>query len=321
MSVAPSSGRGSYRLTMSTDRTLRFGYQLSPDDDADPLPAAVRAESLGFDVVLVADHVGQGPAPMPTLGAVATVTDTIRIGTLVLNNDMRNPVQLAWEAAALDRLSAGRLELGLGAGHTPQEYAGTGIEMTPAPIRKERLAERVEIIRRLLDGESVDFDGIYYQLAGAQIEPAVQDRLPILVGGNGESLLDHAGAHADIVNLQGLGRTKSDGHRHSVKWSADWVTEQVDQVRNGAGERFPDVELSVLVQHVEITDDREAVLMSLCERVEGLRMEDASTIPYLMAGTTSEIVDHIHRCNGRWGISYFVVRDPAFARVLAAMSN
>lgn len=305
---------------MKTPRRIRFGYQFSAEDDADPIPAAVRVEELGFDVVLVADHVGLGPAPMPTLGAVARATDTIRIGTLVLNNDMRNPVQLAWEAAAVDRLSGGRFELGLGAGHTPQEYAGTGIEMSPAPLRKERLAESVEIIRRLLDGGNVDYDGNYYKLVGAQVGPAIQDRLPILVGGNGESLLNHAGAHADIVGLQGLGRTKSDGQRHSVKWSAGWVTEQVEQVRNGAGERFPEVELSALVQHVEITDDREAVLMSLCEGIEGLTMEDASTIPYLMVGTKSEIIDHIHSCQSRWGISYFVVRDPDFAPVMAAMS-
>ena len=89
--------------------------------------SARRAEELGFDVVLTSDHVGPGLSPMVTLAAIATATTTIRLGTFVLNNDMRNPVQLAWEAVSLDRLSGGRFELGLGAGHTPHEYAETGI--------------------------------------------------------------------------------------------------------------------------------------------------------------------------------------------------
>ena len=69
---------------------------------------------------------------MPTLAAVATATTTVGLGTLVLNNDMRNPVQLAWEAMTIDQLSGGRFELGLGAGHTPHEYAATGIELSSA---------------------------------------------------------------------------------------------------------------------------------------------------------------------------------------------
>src|SRR5262245_41034502 len=119
----------------------------------------------------------------------AAATEHIRVGTMVLNNDMRNPVQMAWEAATLDRLSGGRAELGLGAGHTPQEYAATGVERSPAAVRKARLAESVEIIRRLVDGEEVDHDGEHYQLRGARIDRARQTRLPILVGGNGAALL------------------------------------------------------------------------------------------------------------------------------------
>ena len=147
-------------------------------------------------------------APLPVLAAIAQATDTIRLGTLVLNNDMRNPVQLAWEAATLDRLSNGRFEIGLGAGHTPQEYTETDVVFDTPQRRKERLPESVEIIRRLVDGDRVDFSGNHYNIEGARIDPADQDHLPILVGGNGKALLTHAGAHADIVGLQGF------GHRH-----------------------------------------------------------------------------------------------------------
>ena len=147
---------------------LRFGHPLSGGDD--PVAAASRAEELGFDVVLAADHVGHGWSPMPTLAAIAGVTSTIRLGTFVLNNDMRNPVQLAWEASTLDRLSGGRFELGLGAGHTPQEYTATGIARDPGARRKRRLAESVEIVRALLDGGAVDHDGETFRIVGAEIE-------------------------------------------------------------------------------------------------------------------------------------------------------
>ncbi|HVJ97100.1 MAG TPA: LLM class flavin-dependent oxidoreductase, partial [Acidimicrobiia bacterium] len=97
---------------------VRFGYCLSTEDRHDLAAVAQRAEAIGFDTLLAADHVGGDDAPMIVLAAVAHVTEQIRLGTFVLNNDMRNPVQLAWEAATLDRHSGGRFELGLGAGHT-----------------------------------------------------------------------------------------------------------------------------------------------------------------------------------------------------------
>jgi probable F420-dependent oxidoreductase len=301
-------------------RPLRIGHQLAARFEGDPVAAAVRAEELGFDIVLVADHVGLGWAPMPTLSAIAGVTRRIRLGTLVLNNDMRNPVQLAWEASSLDRLSGGRFELGLGAGHTPSEYAATGIDRSLAAVRKQRLTESVEIIRALLDGEVVHHDGQHYRVDGARIEPSEQQPLPILVGGNGAALLAHAGRYADIIGLQGLGRTRADGHSHEVKWSARWLDEQLEQIREGAGARFADVELNAMVQMVEITDDRERVLREVCERVGDLAMDDAASTPYLLVGTVDEIVEHMHACNERWGINYFAVRElDAFAPVIRAL--
>ncbi len=303
-------------------RPLRLGHQLSARVDGSPIDAGRRAEQLGFDIVLAADHVGSGTAPLPTLAAIAAATTTVRLGTLVLNNDMRNPVQSAWEVASLDVLSGGRVELGLGAGHTPQEYAATGIEQSAAAVRKQRLAESVEIIRRLLDGDLVDHIGEHYRLDRARIERPQQDRLPILVGGNGASLLRHAGAHADIVGFQGLGRTHDDGHRHDVDWRSARLDEQIEQVRDGAGDRFDDLEFNALVQVVQITDDREAALERICERVDGLTIDDARETPYLLVGTVDEIVEHMMACNERWGFNYFAVRElDDFAPVLSALGR
>jgi probable F420-dependent oxidoreductase len=280
----------------------------------------VRAEELGFDVVLAADHVGADWSPLPTLAAVAHATTTVRLGTLVLNNDMRNPVQLAWDVSAIDRLSGGRFELGLGAGHTPSEYAATGIERSAGAVRKGRLMESVEIVRRLLDGDVVDHDGEHYCVERARIPRSAQDRLPILVGGNGERLLGFAGALADIVGLQGLGRTGDDGHSHEAKWSATHLDLQLEQIRAGAGDRFDDIELNALVQVVQITDDREAALARVCDLVDGLSMDDASATPYLLIGSVDEIVMHLLTCRERWGITYFVVRElDDFEPVLRAL--
>jgi len=288
--------------------------------EGDPVAAGVRAEELGFDIVLAADHVGLGWAPMPTLSAIASVTERIRLGTLVHNNDMRNPVQLAWEVSTIDRLSGGRFELGLGAGHTPSEYDATGIERSAPGERKRRLAESVEIIRDLLDGEAVDFEGEHYRVDRARIDPAHQERVPILVGGNGAALLTHAGRHADIVGLQGLGRTRAVGHSHEVKWSTRHLDEQIAQVRVGAGVRFDDIEFNAMVQVVQITDDRESALAKVVERVDGLTMEDAMATPYLLIGTVEEIVLHLMTCNERWGINYFAVRElDDFEPVLRAL--
>ncbi len=304
----------------STKRTIRFGFQLNPEHEHDPVRVSQRAEELGFDVVLLSDHVGPGISPLVTLAAMAQATTHIRVGTYVLNNDMRNTVQLAWEAVTLDRLSGGRFELGIGAGHTPQEYDHVGLQQDRPRVRKERLAESVEILRRLFDGELVDFDGEHYQICGAQLDRSVQKRLPIMVAGNGPGLLGHAGAHADIIGLQGLGKTREDGHSHRVKWDPAHLDLQVEQIRVGAGESPRSLELNALVQIAEVTDDRDAKYAEIANRVEGLTLDHAAQTPYLLVGTVDEIVDQIIGHRERWGITYFGVRTlDEFGPVIAAL--
>lgn len=298
-------------------RDFRFGLQVRAAPGDDVVGTARRAEAAGFDVVLLADHVGPGGlSPMPTLAAIAEGTTDIRLGTFVLNAEMRNPVQLAWEATTIDHLSGGRFELGLGAGHTPHEFDECGIAMLPAAERKQRLMAQVELIRALLDGDTASSPLL--DVVEASVERSVQERLPILVGGNGEALLTHAGAHADIIGLQGLGRTLEDGHRHEVRWTTDHLDRQIAQVRAGAGDRFGDLELNALVQVVEVTDDAGAALGRLCEQIPSLDPEDVRELPYVLVGSVDEIVAKLHRCRDRWGITYFVVRSlDEFSPILA----
>lgn len=215
-------------------RAFRFGVALNHELTGDPVAQAVHAERLGYDVVVVGDHVGAELSPMLTLAAAAQRTERIRLATLVINADLRSPTQLAWEAVTPDHLSNGRFELGVGAGHTPQEYGAVGLPQRPSRVRKQRLMELVEIVRRLVDGDTVQLAGEFFDLRSAHVGRSAQEHLPILVGGNGDRLLQHAGRHADIVGLQGLGRTLADGHRHEVLWSVEHLDRQIEQIRLGA---------------------------------------------------------------------------------------
>ena len=119
-------------------RSFRFGYQSTTDDPAQVLEEARRAEQAGFDVFQVGDHVGAEPSPLLTLAAVSGVTH-MRLGTLVLNNDLRHPVTLAQELATLDHLSGGRLEVGIGAGHSFTEYQAMGLQFHTAAGAQETI--------------------------------------------------------------------------------------------------------------------------------------------------------------------------------------
>src|SRR5215472_8283402 len=132
---------------------FRFGYQLGADTADELLSNAAAAEAAGFDVIHTFDHIGEAWPPFAPLMAVAAVTHRLRLCPLVVNNDLRHPVELAREVAAIDRLSNGRMELGLGAGHSFTEYDAVGLSFDEPAIRKASLAEATEILRRLLDGE------------------------------------------------------------------------------------------------------------------------------------------------------------------------
>lgn len=299
-------------------REFRFGYQVARAASADELRAEARkAEAAGFDVVHLSDHVDVDWAPLTPLLAVAEATTRVRVGPLVLNNDFHHPVQLAREVVAIDHLSGGRVELGLGAGHAFTEYRAIGVPFDPPDVRKARLAESVEILRRLLDGEEVTYAGRHYQLEGVRTMRARQDRLPILVGVSGKAALAHAAQHADVIGLTMLGRTLEDGQRHTVRWEPERIDRTVAHIRSAAGPRWASLELNALVQAVIVTDDRVGGAEQFAARIEGLTAADALVAPFLAMGTHDQIAEHLLACRRRWGITYFSVRDiDAFAPII-----
>lgn len=287
-------------------RPFRFGYQTRGGTSAELRDQARRAEAAGFDIIQSADHLSPGWSPTLPLLAMAEATTTLRVGPLVINNDFRHPALLAAEYANLDHLTGGRVELGMGAGHSFTEYAAMGISFDPPKVRKARLAESIEIVRRLLDGETVTYDGEHYHLSEVSTMRSLQERLPIMAGVNGPTALAHAAQHADIIGLMMLGRTLPDGHRHEVRWEADRLDTTVAYIREHAGART--VELNALVQMVQVTDDRESALRELLVDMPSLEFDDAAITPFLAFGTHDEIAQHLVQCRERWGISYFSVR-------------
>ena len=301
-------------------RPFRFGLQIGKLSAEELRRQAQAAEDAGFDVMHTWDHVVDGWAPLAPLTAIADCTKRMRICPLVLNNDFHHPVHLAQEFASIDHLSNGRVEVGLGAGHAFTEYAAIGQNFDPPAVRKARLAEAMEVLRRLLDGDEVTFKGEYYRLQGVRIMRARQDHVPFLIAVNGQAALAHAAEHADIIGLTMLGRTLEDGHRHEVRWKADRLDRTIAYIREQAGARWPWLELNALVQRVVITPDRQRAIGELIQQVGSLSVEDAMTTPFLAIGTHDEIAEHLLRCRERWGISYFSVRDlEAFAPVIARL--
>jgi probable F420-dependent oxidoreductase len=181
---------------------------------------AVTAEACGWDSVWVSDHLffdwgkyGGSSDPQgalecwTTMTALSAVTSRVRVGSLALCNDLRNPALVAKMAATLDVFSDGRLDVGMGAGWYEREYRAAGIEFARASTRIARLEEAAEIVRRLLDGEELSFDGRHYKIQGAvcRPRPVQSPHPPIWIGGKGDRLLYAVARSADGWNLSWLG--------------------------------------------------------------------------------------------------------------------
>ena len=288
-----------------TDRPLRFGVSTSSAADRDEWRQRARQyEAIGFDTLVVADHLGGVLSPMTALLAAAEATERLRIGTFVLNNDFWSPLLLAREAVTLDQLSGGRLELGVGAGHAREEYEAAGLRYDPPAVRVARLAETVPVLRRLLDGETVDHEGAHVTLRHATVGvAAAQPRIPLLVGGNGDAVLATAAAHADTVGLVGF--TAGTGRRHTNLSHFTWagLDERMAHVRRAAGSRAHALELNVLVQIVGVGDRG-----ALADEVGAAFHQPAELIldsPFVMLGDAEAMVDHVERLRAA-GVSYVV---------------
>jgi probable F420-dependent oxidoreductase len=299
--------------------TIRFGLQAGLDVDARRwLELARRAEAAGFETLYVADHPGVTASPFAALAAAAGVTSTLKLGTYVLNSGIRDPLSIASDAATIDVISGGRFVLGLGAGHTPAEWAMTGREYPSATARVGRFVETVDVVMRLLAGEVVTHRGRYLRVDDASLAMPrpTQGSIPLLIGGNGAQVIRLGGRVADIVSLTGTARTLADGHTHEVDWSEAGISERVEMVRE-SGRPV----LDALVQHLAITGDRAGAAEQVAPHVPGATAADVLGAPYVLLGTLDEIAAEIVEHYERWGFTSYVVRPPALDAATALIDH
>jgi probable F420-dependent oxidoreductase len=294
-------------------RRFRFGVQLhTAADGADLAARARRAEELGYSTAFFPDHFGDQLAPMPALMAVADATSELRIGTLVLDNDYRHPVVLAKEAATLDVLSGGRLELGLGAGWMNTDYEQSGIPMDPPKVRVDRFEEGIRVLKNAFADGAQDFAGEHYTITGYDglPKPAQKPWPPFLLGGGMKRVLSIAGREADIVGINPSipsGQVDTEAARSGA---ADRTDEKVAWVREAAGDRFDDLELNLLIFGCVVTDDRRGTIEAMAP-LFGLDPAEVEDHPHTMVGTVDEICEDLERRRERWGTSYITIQGDA----------
>lgn len=243
-----------------------------------------RAEDYGYDIVQVPDHIG-APAPFPALAAAAEIT-SLRLGTYVMNACFYKPALLARDVAALEMLSDGRFELGLGAGYVKEEFEAAELPFPSAGERIEYLAHVTSHVKEQV--------------------PTV----PVMIAGSGDKLLATAARHADIIGLTG-------GKPGST--AADPMAERVEYVRAKAGDRFEKLELNLVLTAVSDADG--GVDLKLARNYAATD-EEALALPHVLTGTASDMADTLRRYRDDYGITYFSVQQPNiehFARVIAEL--
>jgi probable F420-dependent oxidoreductase len=303
---------------MADRRRFRFGVVGESIRSGEQLTAtARRAEELGYSTLVLRDHFvgepfGDQLAPMVALMAAASVTRTLRVGTLVLDNDYRHPAVLAKEAATLDLLSGGRLELGVGAGWLREEYDLAGLRFDPAGVRVSRLEESLRILKGLFTGSPLTFQGAHYSIGGLRSFPAPAQRPhpPIVVGAGSRRMLGIAGREADVVGI--LPKALPDGtiSEDLFERSPAAIERKVGWVREAAGERFAEVELSMMVSLVVTPDPRGKAERVAAERGWGAgAAAQVLEMPSLFLGPVDRIAEEMRARRERYGFSYYVVSD------------
>lgn len=293
-------------------RPFRFGVTLQPvvGGRAAWADAVKVAEQSGFSCVTVMDHFRSGGV-WSALVAAHEAAPGLRLGTLVLNNDLSHPLMVAREAITADVLTGGAIELGVGAGWDLEDYRAVGAVRQPGSDRVDRLGEAIEILRQACAGRSPRLHGTHYTVEGPDSWPTpAQPRIPLLVGGGGKRVLELAARTADIV---GISRNLQRGMAGSWRRSAvgpdggqDRMDERIGWVREAAGTRFPELELHAIVGRAIITRDRFGEADS-AGRSLGLTGGEVLASPHFLVGAVAELVEDLESRRERWGISYWTL--------------
>jgi probable F420-dependent oxidoreductase len=236
-------------------------------------------------------------------------------------------VLLAKEAATLDVLSGGRLELGLGAGWLSAEYAAAGVAFDPPGDRVSRLEESISLLKALFEGDPVTFHGRHYQVTELDSfpRPAQRPHPPLLVGAGSRRMLGLAGRHADIVGILPKALPSGTISEDISERTPATTAQKIAWIREGAGDRFARLELSMMVSPVITADYRSAELQFAVERGWGTGAADlVQDMPSAFIGPVERIAELMLARREEYGFSYYVISDramQAFSPVVAKLAG
>lgn len=284
-----------------------------------------RVESLGYSALYLPDHFSDQLGVFSGLAAAAAVTTDLRLGHLVLDNDYRHPAVTAKEIASLDVLSGGRVDFGIGAGWERSDYEATGIPYDSPGTRIERMCEGLAICRGLFAPGPFSFDGKHYKVDALEGHPKPVQRPhpPILLGGGGRRMLGIAAREADIINVNFNLAHGALSSELVLTGTAEQTDEKMGWIKEAAGERFRDLELSVLIFVLNVTDDRRTIAQGLAGAIN-TSVETVLDIPHFLIGTLDEIAEDLERRRERFGLSYVIVQGEAaesFAPVVKRLTG
>ena len=302
----------------ATARRLRFGMvnEVIPGRDG-WLDHVRRAEDSGVDTLLVRDHMSAGPfgpqlAPLAAASAVAAHSTRLRVGTMVLSNDYRHPALVAHQAATIDWLSGGRLELGLGAGWLRGEYQQMGMAFDPAGTRIARLEEAIGVITGLLAGQTVTFRGAHYAIdsLALPVAAAQRPRPPLMIGGGGPKMLALAGRHADIAGILPAPIRADEDSDDPADRTPAALEAKLAVLRDAAGQRLGQLEISTFATF-RVTSQRRRDTEDLIRQRgwQGIGCEQVWAMPAVFIGSAGQIWQDLHDRRSRYGLSYYVTSD------------
>ena len=299
-------------------RPFRFLASINDNSRFNELTSVARkAEAVGCSTFVLPDHL-VGYAPLPPLTLVAAATERLRIGTFVLNANLRHPAVLAQELATLDALSGGRLEIGLGAGWNKAEQDAIAVPFEPAGVRVKRLAETIAILKGCFADGPFSFSGEHYTITdhdGAP-EPVQRPHPPILLGAGGKRLLTLAAREAQIIGL-GTRSTPEDPPRLDARsMTAAATEEKIGWIRGAAGDRFDDLELNTLPigGPAVVTTTPRAEARRRADQIRErtgveLSIEEILDSPHVFIGTVKDLTRKCVELRERFGISSFLILD------------
>jgi probable F420-dependent oxidoreductase len=281
---------------------------------------ARRAEGHGYSALYLTDHFDAQFGPLVASTVAAEATTTLHVGTLVMNNDLRNPVVLAKEISTLGLAAEGRIELGLGAGWLRSDYEESGIAYDLPRLRVDRLAESLALMKALWNEEQVTFEGAHYTVRAARCEPRPTKPPRLIVGGGSKRVLTLAAKEADVVNTY-----IAPGEQHGdviSRATFDHFDQCLTWVREAAGDRFPLLELQIAPFSVMVVGSRRAAARTAT--MLGFAGEESLALPILLLGTVDEICEQLLERRQRWGYTNVVVPVDAlddFAPVVARLAG